>query len=264
MMAAVQPFLSGAISKTVNCPNNYTVEDIKALYISAWKLGLKSIAVYRDGCKLSQPLNTKKKEVSDVTEAAPAEPKYTPAGPIMAVQLGAIRRRLPAERQAINHKFEIGGHEGYVNVGLYPDGTPGEIFLTMSKEGSTISGLMDAFATSISLGLQYGVPLATLIEKFRHTRFEPSGFTGHSEIHSASSLIDYIFHWLDLRFGAGAVPPGDAHLSRDYVSLLYHGAPVAYRPEGSDAPFCSSCGSMMVRSGSCYRCTNCGGTSGCS
>lgn len=265
MMAAVQPFLSGAISKTVNCPNHYTVEDIKALYVQAWKLGLKSIAVYRDGCKMSQPLNTKKeaksKEVADVLPDT--NHQSAPERGLQNVQ--PHRRRLPVERQSLTHKFDIGGHEGYITVGLHEDGTPGEIFLVMAKEGSTISGLMDAFATSVSLGLQYGVPLETLVSKFSHTRFEPSGFTGSAELGFASSLIDYIFRWLDLRFGAAKM--SDLGLMRNPApTVLSQGfiRDIAVKPLVSDAPFCTSCGSMMVRSGSCYRCTNCGGTSGCS
>lgn len=255
---------------TCNVPNHYTVEDIKALYVQAWKLGLKSIAVYRDGCKMSQPLNTKKEAATEGDVVV--EPKYTPAsGPIVAVQVGAVRRRLPVERQSLTHKFDIGGHEGYITVGLHEDGTPGEIFLVMAKEGSTISGLMDAFATSISLGLQYGVPLATLVSKFSHTRFEPSGFTGSAELGFASSLIDYIFRWLDLRFGAGRANKGNGIYTVEPVGkpveFLVDERPVRHadtQHASSDAPFCSSCGSMMIRSGSCYRCTNCGGTSGCS
>lgn len=256
MMASVQPFLSGAISKTCNVPNSYTVEDIKDLYMCAWKLGLKSITVYRDGCKMSQPLNTKKEEVkSDAGRTNNTVAAAELPGSNQVAQ-APFRRRLPIERQSLTHKFDVGGHEGYITVGLHEDGTPGEIFLVMAKEGSTISGLMDAFATSISLGLQYGVPLETLVAKFSHTRFEPSGFTGSPELGFASSLIDYIFRWLDLRFGA--TKPVVSLGSISAVSTPTRVTPI------SDAPFCTSCGSMMIRSGSCYRCTNCGGTSGCS
>jgi ribonucleoside-diphosphate reductase alpha chain len=181
MMAAVQPFLSGAISKTVNMPEEATVQDIFDTYVQAWKLGLKAIAIYRDGCKKAQPLSTskdegKKKEEIRVVEVAKA-----------------ARRSLPSERAAITHKFAVAGHEGFVTVGLYEDGTPGELFITMSKEGSTISGLMDTIATSISLALQYGVPLRVMVDRFSHMRFEPSGFTGNRDIPMAKSIVDYIF-----------------------------------------------------------------------
>jgi len=197
MMAAVQPFLSGAISKTVNMPTDASVEDIQQAYVEGWRLGLKAIAVYRDGCKRSQPLSTSKEETKAAVEAkaeqaAPA-PAAAPAG-------RPARRKLPDERHAITHKFSIAGHEGYITVGMYEDGKPGEIFLVMAKEGSTISGLMDAFATSISMALQYGVPLEALVEKFSHVRFEPSGFTKNSEIPYAKSITDYIFRWLASKF----------------------------------------------------------------
>jgi len=239
MMSAVQPFLSGAISKTVNMPNSATVDEIQKAYMEGWKLGLKAIAVYRDGCKRSQPLSTSK-EVSEQPVAH------------------ATRRKLPNERHAITHKFQIAGHEGYITVGMYEDGKPGEIFLVMAKEGSTISGLMDAFATSISMSLQYGVPLETLIEKFSHVRFEPSGFTRNPEIPYAKSLTDYIFRWLSKKFiedvdeaAAAAAPAAESKPE-----------PVI-KPQ-SDSPPCHYCGSIMVRNGSCYRCANCGSTSGCS
>ena len=197
MMGAVQPFLSGAISKTVNMPTNATPAEIEQAYVEAWKLGLKAIAVYRDGCKRSQPLNTAKdkKAADPVAE----EPRLA-------------RRRLPDERRAVTHKFSIGGHEGYMTVGMYDDGAPGELFVTMAKEGSVVSGLMDSFATSISMALQYGVPLKVLADKFSHTRFEPSGFTGNPDIPIAKSITDYIFRWLSLKFlpsedGAAIAPP---------------------------------------------------------
>jgi len=181
MMAAVQPFISGAISKTVNMPNDVTVDDVMQLYIDAWKMGLKAIAIYRDGSKGTQPLST---SIDDE--------KKTSAGEEKKVEFKPVRRRLPDERNSITHKFSVAGHEGYITVGMYPDGTPGEIFITMSKEGSTLSGLMDAFATAISLALQYGVPLKVLVDKFSHMRFEPSGFTNNPEIPIAKSIIDYL------------------------------------------------------------------------
>jgi ribonucleoside-diphosphate reductase alpha chain len=248
MMAAVQPFLSGAISKTVNMPTDATPEQIQDAYLEAWRLGLKAVAVYRDGCKRSQPVSTGKAQVE------PAEPR--PA-----------RRKLPDERQAITHKFSIAGHEGYITVGMYEDGKPGEIFLVMAKEGSTISGLMDAFATSISMALQYGVPLEALVEKFSHVRFEPSGFTKNPEVPYAKSITDYIFRWLASKFlssehqeavGVQRVQAGPR------VSTEGAGASGPSYKNQSDAPPCHYCGSIMTRNGSCYRCGNCGSTSGCS
>ena len=414
MMAATQPFLSGAISKTVNLPNEASVHDIAEAYAESWRLGLKSVAIYRDGSKGVQPLNTsqdaKKAEPSafDVASArvlaaiaagasaAPADVKTLEAKPAEKVEVTskqvaaaalafqqaveamgtaeanhsanlatmraaaakaampaappvtplanqdlnappkAVRHRLPEERASVTHKFSIAGHEGYITVGLYPTGQPGEIFIKMAKEGSTVSGLMDAFATSISLALQHGVPLRVLCEKFAHTRFEPSGWTGNEQIGYAKSLMDYIFRWLQLRFlsgtqltlfaglspqtpelpapqslipetdlesepgaGPGSVLPGvsGAALSKlveDIARRLNIGAvsdPTPAPAQGSavtsvpkladrglyhasdamremydmgDAPSCGTCGAIMVRNGSCYRCMSCGSTSGCS
>jgi len=278
MMAAVQPFLSGAISKTVNMPQNSTVEEIMNTYLEAWKLGLKAIAIYRDGSKRTQPLNT-------IVAAHDGEAEKVKR---------PVQRRMPVERQALTHKFNIAGHEGYITVGLYDDGSLGEIFINMSKEGSTVSGLMDAFARAISYALQYGVPLEVLVDKFSHTRFEPSGFTGNSEIPYAKSITDYIFRWLALKFltpeqrlAAGVAPEttvklepaptgsaektneGDEAGARDRLAVpgsvgrttqVFISAPRLHE----DAPPCSVCGSIMVRNGSCYKCLNCGTTSGCS
>ncbi len=265
MMAAVQPFLSGAISKTVNMPKEATVEEIMQTYTEAWKLGLKAIAIYRDGSKRTQPLNTSSGRTGEEAKAAASHP---------------VQRKLPVERKAITHKFNIAGHEGYITVGMYDDGAPGEIFINMSKEGSTVSGLMDAFARAISYALQYGVPLEVLADKFAHTRFEPSGFTGNEQIPYAKSLTDYIFRWLALKF----LPPEKLALAgvlgeaSEVSSEPASGAvkapepPPAPRTAGpasvprmyEDAPPCSTCGSIMVRNGSCYKCLNCGATSGCS
>jgi ribonucleoside-diphosphate reductase alpha chain len=270
MMSAVQPFLSGAISKTVNMPNDATPDDIAHAYFESWKLGLKAVAVYRDGCKRSQPLSTSKEEaksgVASATEAAES---------VAALEPRPARRKLPDERHAITHKFSIAGHEGYITVGMYEDGKPGEIFLVMAKEGSTISGLMDAFATSISMALQYGVPLEALVEKFSHVRFEPSGFTKNPEIPYAKSITDYIFRWLASKF-LSAEHQEAAGVQRSEVAAPARGsgfaagtdeapsaAGAAVRPQ-SDAPPCHYCGSIMTRNGSCYRCANCGSTSGCS
>ena len=204
MMGAVQPFLSGAISKTVNMPEAATAEEIETVYLEGWKQGLKAIAIYRDGSKRSQPLSTGKKKDGEVEHnPADAETIESLRKQLAAAQVEATRphrRRLPAERTALTHRFDIAGHEGYITVGLYPDGQPGEIFLKMAKEGSTISGLMDTLATSVSLALQYGVPLKDVVNKFAHVRFEPSGFTGNPEIPIAKSLVDYIFRWLGSRF----------------------------------------------------------------
>jgi ribonucleoside-diphosphate reductase alpha chain len=272
MMAAVQPFLSGAISKTVNMPTDATPDDIQQAYVEGWKLGLKAIAVYRDGCKRSQPLTTSKEEAKG---AAEGQAVAAPAG-----EARPARRKLPDERHAITHKFQIAGHEGYITVGMYEDGKPGEIFLVMAKEGSTISGLMDAFATSISMALQYGVPLEALVEKFSHVRFEPSGFTKNPEIPYAKSITDYIFRWLASKF-LSAERQEAVGVQHSETSLKPHSGPVtpvlvqSDRAPGlpgpgpamkaqTDAPPCHYCGSIMIRNGSCYRCANCGSTSGCS
>jgi len=413
-MAAAQPFLSGAISKTVNLPHEATVEQIAEAYAESWRQGLKAVAIYRDGSKGVQPLNTstdaKKAEPSvldvaggrvlaamasgsEVSEAdvktletkiserlevtakqvytaaqafqtaldsiasleahaakmAQAVPVAPPAIPASAPALGpiesqdlnappkAVRHRLPEERASVTHKFSIAGHEGYITVGMYPTGQPGEIFIKMAKEGSTVSGLMDAFATSISLALQHGVPLKVLCEKFAHTRFEPSGWTGNEQIGYAKSLMDYIFRWLQLRFLSGTqlslfaglapqaqqlpAPPtllpeteepvsgrGVAGVSGEALTRLveeiaqklnqvnasaagpvaeiravaetpapklavpnladrgvYHAADAMREMyDMGDAPSCGTCGAIMVRNGSCYRCMSCGSTSGCS
>jgi ribonucleoside-diphosphate reductase alpha chain len=275
MMAAVQPFISGSMSKTVNLPSDATVQDIQQTYLESWKLGLKCIAIYRDGCKRSQPLSTSRdKEKSKEAVSATAEAEYR-----------AVRRKLPDERKAVTHKFDIGGHEGYLTVGLYEDGTPGELFVTMAKEGSTISGLMDAFATQTSYALQFGVPLKFMVDKFSHMRFEPSGFTKNKEIPIAKSIVDYIFRWMASHF----LPVEE----QDEVGIIRRDepAPIADPPKAdtefkviatpgktingiaspkltflntSDAPACPDCGAITVRSGSCYKCLNCGATTGCS
>jgi ribonucleoside-diphosphate reductase alpha chain len=260
MMAAVQPFISGAISKTINMPEESTAEDIMDAYIESWKLGLKAVAVYRDGSKRAQPLSsgTGKGEKKMTALAAP-EPKT-----IEKVVYRPVRRKLPDERQSLTHKFSIGGHEGYITVGMYEDGTPGEVFIAMAKEGSTISGLMDTLATSISYGLQYGVPLKFFVDKFSHVRFEPSGWTGNQMVPYAKSIIDYIFRWLGARFLGitDANEAGETPKLRPTVVEPQQALP--FDASTGDAPLCSECGSMMTRNGSCYKCENCGGTSGCS
>ncbi len=252
MMEAVQPFLSGAISKTINMPSEVTVQEIYETFIEAWKRGLKSIAIYRDGSKRTQPLSTKIKDI---------EKNVTP---------GIHRKRLPDERQAITHKFSVGGHEGYITVGMYEDGKPGEIFIVMAKEGSVVSGLMDSFATAISLAIQYGVPLEVLVNKFSHARFEPSGWTTNKQIPIAKSIMDYIFRWLSLKFLKNAQELADDEVSEQYETEFpkLNGSIEEFEKDvfknQADATPCFTCGSIMVRSGSCYRCLNCGATSGCS
>jgi ribonucleoside-diphosphate reductase alpha chain len=330
MMSATQPFLSGAISKTVNMPEAASAEDIEDVYLQGWKMGLKAIAIYRDGSKRSQPLSTGKKKTTSSDAIAPT------AGEASRLELTGepkpYRRRLPDERRAITHKYQVAGHEGYVTVGLYPDGQPGEIFLKMAKEGSTVSGLMDTLATMTSIALQYGVPLRDLVSKFTHVRFEPSGFTGNPEVPIAKSIVDYIFRWMGSRFlskddrdalgiiggeiasqasptpsaqlgafdrdddatasSAAAAPPasstssegeggerpsaigraatdgtasvnGSANGKAQVLASLGAGQRIAFSVS-ADSPSCMDCGSIMVRSGSCYKCLNCGATSGCS
>jgi ribonucleoside-diphosphate reductase alpha chain len=281
MMGAVQPFISGAISKTVNVPKAATAEEIEQAYIDAWRIGAKAVSIYRDGSKRTQPLNTSRDK-----QAEAAIPGLT-AGP--------LRRRLPDERHSITHKFDIAGHEGYITVGLYEDRQPGELFLTMAKEGSTISGFADAFAQAISYALQYGVPLQDLVDKFSHARFEPSGMTKNPDIRFAKSIVDYIFRWLAVKFlsveaqyragvnnreettttpqqlvldvtaTASATAIVSAPAAQGVATAGSKAAPSAFAAiqNQEDAPPCSTCGSIMVRSGACYKCSNCGTTSGC-
>ena len=286
MMGATQPFISGAISKTVNLPNEASIDDVADTYVEAWRHGLKAIAIYRDGSKKVQPLSTSR----DKTE------------PQAAAEQAPVRRRMPDTRTSLTHKFTVDGHEGYITVGLYDDGTPGEIFLSMAKQGSTVAGLTEAFGRAISYALQYQVPLPDLVRNFSHMRFEPMGRTENRDIPVAQSIIDYVFRWLASRYmspqeayevgvmtpeikaalaagqyplpltgtvgGTGAVGEasanGNGHTSNkadDTVPMIYS----APRANGhSDAPACANCGWIMIRSGTCYRCENCGSTSGCS
>jgi ribonucleoside-diphosphate reductase alpha chain len=251
MMAAVQPFVSGAISKTINMTEESTAEDVQNAYIESWRLGLKAVAIYRDNSKRVQPLSS-----------GGGEPKVAVAEKIV---YRPVRRKLEEERKAITHKFSIAGHEGYITVGLYEDGQPGEIFITMAKEGSTISGMMDGFATAISFNLQYGVPLKFLVDKFSHVRFEPSGWTGNPQIPYAKSILDYIFRWLGAKFMGPEYSineAGEAVKLRPTEPEPQQSLP--FPPVVGDAPICSECGGLMTRNGSCYKCENCGGTSGCS
>ncbi len=276
MMGAVQPFISGAISKTVNVPREATVEDIEQAYIDSWRIGAKAVSIYRDGSKRTQPLNTSKAAI----QRAGVLEQATEAAPMPA------RHKLPDERRSITHKFDIAGHEGYITVGLYEDGMPGELFLTMAKEGSTISGFADAFAQAISYALQYGVPLQDLVDKFSHVRFEPAGMTKNPDVRFAKSIVDYIFRWMAAKFlspeaqyQAGVNVPETVttpeQLTLDVAAMatpaaadmpapaVAAGSKFASMQNQSDAPPCSTCGSIMVRSGSCYKCANCGTTSGC-
>ena len=280
MMAAAQPFLSGAISKTINMPEQFTVEDIMNAYIESWRLGLKAVAIYRDNSKRSQPLSAAKDARKEEKKAEPA-PAMAAAEPVQRELFArAQREKMPYERASVTHKFSVSGHEGYITVGMYDDGRPGEVFIKMAKEGSTLSGVMDGLALTISLGLQYGVPLKAFVDKLLNTRFEPSGITSNPNIRFVSSVLDYIARWLGGRF-----------ISSDYLKLSgEHGTatpvsahPVAVSPAISassgvnwtpeplkptnaheGAPTCSECGMLMVPNGACYKCENCGSTSGCS
>ena len=354
MMAAAQPFISGAISKTINLPNSASIADIQDAYRLSWELGLKANALYRDGCKLSQPLSNKSEgsediEDEDVLDAMEDEEavaaareevveEVVGAGRLVtqlqavpdasaasaALSAGAspqlrsgglgegegvmerivekiverpLRRRLPDTRRSVTHKFNVAGHEGYLNVGLYEDGTPGELFITMAKEGSTIGGLMDSLGTAISVALQYGVPVESLVHKFTHQRFEPAGMTHNPDIPFAKSLVDYIFRWMGIEFVGGyreantprrtpeTTTPTEAvpvtHASREQVAVPvaepavtdrgFRGAAqsdtalaVAMREMQADAPACDVCGTITVRNGTCYKCMNCGNSMGCS
>ncbi len=314
MLAAVQPFISGGISKTINMPNEVTIEEIRDAYVQAWKMGLKCVAIYRDGSKRSQPLSTSKAKGVGVVDLRRENEELRKR--ILELeeevkrlreQVGKpVRRRLPETRRAITHKFDIAGHEGYLTVGLFEDGQPGELFITMAKEGSTIGGLMDAIATLTSIALQYGVPLETLVKKFSHQRFEPSGFTKNPEIPVASSITDYVFRWMALQFLPGykerlqsnpqqpeLAMPGLEEEIKKRVNKPVKDLPIAegesdtgpvisqgYMAGGQkervakmsdmiarfqdDAPVCPNCGHVTVRSGSCYKCWNCGESLGCS
>jgi ribonucleoside-diphosphate reductase alpha chain len=277
MMAAAQPFLSGAISKTINMPEESTVEDVMDAYIESWKLGLKAVAIYRDNSKRSQPLSAagqkkdeKKPEGAAVVEAMQQE-----------LFARAQREKMPAERASVTHKFSVGGHAGYITVGMYEDGRPGEIFIKMSKEGSTLSGVMDGLALTVSIGLQYGVPLKVYVDKLLNTRFEPSGITANPKIRFVSSVLDYIARWLGGRFisadylklngaaipevgASGAAAPVVAQAMASMPSLPASNPSSKPSNAHEGAPTCSECGMLMVPNGACYKCENCGSTSGCS
>jgi len=271
MLGSVQPFLSGGASKTINLPNDATVEDIEKIYLEAWHLGVKSVALYRDGCKASQPYETGKGRA--------------PAGPGVR---SPARERLPDERKAITHHFSVGGHDGYVTVGLYPDGRPGEVFFRVTKEGSTVNGLMDSLGISMSMALQHGVPLKDLVRKLAHLRFEPAGATNNPKVRFAKSIPDYVARWLAIEFlteeerraiglegppaegnghGGPAAASGNASPATSVkfeTKLLDSFSDPSPGGVREDAPSCHVCGGIMVRSGTCYACTACGATSGCS
>jgi ribonucleoside-diphosphate reductase alpha chain len=280
MMGAVQPFISGAISKTVNMPEQVTVDDVAQLYSDAWKLGVKAIAIYRDNCKVAQPLSGKT-EKGATTQLAPELALATTG--VAAPR----RRRLPEDRTEIGRKFRVGDYEGYIHVGVYEDGTPGDIFVDIAKEGTTLAGLMNSFMISVSLGLQYGVPLEVYVSKFSHMRFEPSGLTNDEDIRVAKSLVDYIFRWMGKKFlsaeqqeEAGILSAEvKARLAAAYanggdtpgVNTVEAGAVEAATPgqtalfnQWDDAQECARCGGRMVRTGSCYTCRDCGTNTGCS
>src|SRR6202034_1896501 len=293
MMAPPQPFLSGAISKTINMPEESTVEDIMEAYIESWKFGLKAVAIYRDNSKRSQPLSAAgKKEDEKAAAVAPvAQLSASAAQAVAPAEVrspqqqdlfpGTKRRKLPSERNSITHKFSVGGHEGYITVGMYAEGHPGEIFIKMAKEGSTLSGIMDAFALSVSISLQYGVPLRALVDKFVNSRFEPSGYTGNPRIRYAKSVVDYIGRWLGGKFISPDYLDSDAPLAEEAAPVAivsstpepaasataprYTETETTTRPRAAaeDAPYCSECGMLMTPNGSCYKCANCGSTSGC-
>jgi len=295
MMSSTQPFISGAISKTINMPENATIEEIADAYMQAWKLGLKAVAIYRDGCKKAQPLSaagtaTASSGSAGVSPAGASAPSVFPAvkeAEDLNAPPRATRHKLPDERFSVTHKFNIAGHEGYITVGVYPNGQPGEIFITMAKEGSTVSGLMDSFALAVSIALQHGVPLKLLCDKFKHTRFEPSGWSTNPDIGYTTSIMDYIFHWLEARFLTGQqqllfeslrpkppAPPEEKPLPTTGLPTTTDQRPTTGKVHAADrlkdlvdlgdAPTCSTCGSIMTRNGSCYRCMSCGSTSGCS
>ena len=270
MMAAVQPFISGAISKTINMPEHSTVEEVMHAYLESWKLGLKAVAIYRDNSKRVQPLSSGSSKGEKKSAAATAAAAATTVKIEEKIVYKPMRRKLPDERNSITHKFSIAGHEGYITVGLYEDGQPGEIFISMAKEGSTISGIMDSFATAVSYGLQYGVPLKFYVDKFSHVRFEPSGWTGNKDVPYAKSIMDYIFRWLGAKFlgpeyglseasDAGTLKPTEENPQQELFTATDRQAIMT-----ADAPTCQVCGSLMTRNGSCFKCENCGGTSGCS
>jgi ribonucleoside-diphosphate reductase alpha chain len=279
MMGAVQPFISGAISKTVNLPETATVDEVSKLFIEAWQLGVKAIAIYRDNCKVAQPLSGQKDG-----GAATALPGIAPAA---LVQGKPQRRRVPEDRTEVGRKFRVGDYEGYIHVGLYEDGTPGDIFVDIAKDGTTLQGLMNSLMIAVSMGLQYGVPPEVYVSKLSHMRFEPSGLTNDADIRTAKSIVDYIFRWFGKKFltvdqqeELGILSPEvRARLAAGYANGGSTGAAPAASSEAApaapagqtalfnaweDAVECAKCGGRMIRTGSCYTCRDCGTNTGCS
>src|SRR5437867_396405 len=275
MMGAVQPFISGAISKTVNLPETVSVDEVSELFLDAWKLGVKPVAIYRDNCKVAQPLSGKDSS---------AQTLLAPAGAAAVQTALPRRRRLPEDRVEVGRKFRVGEYEGYIHVGLYEDSTPGDIFVDIAKEGTTLAGLMNSIMISVSLGLQYGVPLEVYVSKFAHMRFEPSGMTNDPDIRAAKSIVDYIFRWMGKKFLTVDQQEEIGILSAEVRARLAEGyrnggdapatpaVPVEAAPPGQTALFnafedaqeCAKCGGRMVRTGSCYTCRDCGTNTGCS
>ncbi|HEY5437535.1 MAG TPA: ribonucleoside-diphosphate reductase, partial [Acidimicrobiales bacterium] len=310
MMGAIQPFISGAISKTVNMPEDATIEDVENLHMDAWRMGVKAVAIYRDNCKVGQPLSTAKKDGEEsssssvtATDSVAAE-LFTKIAKLEAaleratsegapVQMAAFRERMPRRRVSTTFAFRVADCEGYVTVGEYENGKPGEVFIKVSKQGSTLAGIMDAFSISISLGLQHGVPLATYVRKYVNMKFEPSGMTDDADLRIATSLVDYIFRRLALDYldvtereelgvlstseriqptlpevAEQATPTINASVQPTLVDVsekpTSHQPSLLSRGEQRDAPMCYQCGNAMQRAGSCYVCSSCGATSGCS
>jgi ribonucleoside-diphosphate reductase alpha chain len=270
MMGAVQPFISGAISKTINMPEESTVDDISHLLVESWQLGVKAIAIYRDNCKVAQPLSGKEKG------GAAGTPTLLPPATHALPQ----RRRVPEDRTEIGRKFRVGDYEGYIHVGLFEDGTPGDIFVDIAKDGTTLQGLMNSLMISVSMGLQYGVPPEVYVSKLSHMRFEPSGLTNDVDIRTAKSIVDYIFRWFGKKFLTSEqqeevgilTPEVKARLAAAYAAGEPSATPSEAAPTGQTALFnqwedaveCARCGGRMVRTGSCYTCRDCGTNTGCS
>jgi len=276
-MAAEQLVHSGAIRKTINMPEESTVKDSLNAYIESWRIGLKAVPIYRDNSKRSQPLSAAKDAKKEEKKTAATPGALEPVQRELFAR--AQREKMPYERASVTHKFSVSGHEGYITAGMYDDGRPGEVFIKMAKEGSTLSGVMDGLALTISLGLQYGVPLKVFVDKLLNTRFEPSGITANPNIRFVSSVLDYIARWLGGRFissdylklnsgathteNSGPAVPAPAMLSA-LASLPAPSATAKPTNAHEGAPTCSECGMLMVPNGACYKCENCGSTSGCS
>jgi ribonucleoside-diphosphate reductase alpha chain len=265
MMGAIQPFISGAISKTVNLPETATIDEVAQLYVEAWQLGVKAIAIYRDNCKVAQPLNGKSEKGQQL---------LAPAGATAAPK----RRRLPDDRTEVGRKFRVGEYEGYIHVGVFDDGSPGDIFVDIAKDGTTLQGLMNSLMIAVSMGLQYGVPPEVYVSKLSHLRFEPSGPTNDADIRTAKSIVDYIFRWFGKKFLDVDQQEEAGILSaevRANLAARYANGEAAAKAETpapgqtalfnsfEDAIECNRCGGRMVRAGTCYTCRDCGTSTGC-